>query len=89
MLTPCPGAALQVPKDGQDASATTQGTLTIHGVTKPVSITYKAHGSHDGYDVNGTTHIKIPDYGINVPSYLGITVKPDVDISVHFVAHDV
>jgi hypothetical protein len=24
------------------------------------------------------------DYGISVPSYLGVTVKPDVDVSANF-----
>jgi hypothetical protein len=26
--------------------------------------------------------INIRDFGINVPSYLGVTVKPDVDVAI-------
>jgi len=28
------------------------------------------------------------DYGINVPAYLGITVKPDVSLVVNFIVSD-
>jgi hypothetical protein len=28
------------------------------------------------------------DYGVKPPSYLGVTVKPDVDLNAHFQAKD-
>jgi hypothetical protein len=36
--------------------------------------------------VGGTTKLDIRDYGIDIPSYLGVTVKPDIDVEVQFTA---
>ena len=32
----------------------------------------------------GTVHVNMNDFGITVPVYLGVTVKPDVDVSASF-----
>jgi polyisoprenoid-binding protein YceI len=62
--------------------------MTIHGQSRPMTFSYRAHRDHQSYDVTGSLRINIKDYGIDVPSYLGVTVKPDVDITVHYVATD-
>lgn len=80
--------ALRFPEEGAETSASANGTLTIHGQSRPVTFTYRAKKAGGAFDVTGATHINMQDYGIHVPSYLGVTVKPDVDISVHFVAKD-
>ncbi len=82
-------SALKVPADGQASDGSASGTMTIHGQSHPVSFTYKAKQDHGSFDVSGSVHIDMKEYGINVPSYLGITVKPGIDIAVHYVAHDV
>lgn len=76
--------ALRFPAAGGKVSADAQGDLTIHGHTKHVSFHYDAKAAGKGFDVDGTVHVKIPDYAIDVPNYLGVTVKPDVDVEVHF-----
>jgi hypothetical protein len=38
--------------------------------------------------VRGTVHINMSDYGIASPSFMGVTVKPDVDVTVAFVVTD-
>lgn len=79
-----PNAELRVSKDGLNrtgASAHANGQLTIHGQTKPVSVTYVAKA--DG-NVNGAVHLNIKDFGIQQPGYSGISVKPDIDVSVNF-----
>jgi polyisoprenoid-binding protein YceI len=81
-------AALSLPQDGADVSGTANGTMMIHGQSKPVSFTYRARRDHQAYDVTGNVHINVKDYGISVPSYLGITVKPDVEVAVRYVAND-
>jgi polyisoprenoid-binding protein YceI len=81
-------AALSLPQDGAGVSGTATGIMMIHGQSKPVSFTYRAHRDHQAYDVTGNVHVNITDYGIDVPSYLGVTVKPDVDIGVRYVAND-
>jgi polyisoprenoid-binding protein YceI len=83
-----PRPAIRFPPDGADASGNAPGTLNLHGQTKPVTISYKAHRAGDTYVVTGSAHVKMTDFGIAQPSYLGVTVKPDVDITVSFSAKD-
>lgn len=82
-----PRAALKFPAGGA-VTADVDGTMSIHGVTRPVKVHYTATPSAKGIDVNGTTHVNMGEYGIQVPSYAGVTVKPDVDLKVSFTAKD-
>jgi polyisoprenoid-binding protein YceI len=81
-------STLRLPDDGRDSAGTASGTITIHGQSHPASFEYKVHRVRDAFNVTGAMHVNMNDYGIQVPSYLGITVKPDVDIAAVFVAHD-
>lgn len=76
------------PTDGTDASGNVAGTLNLHGQTKPITVSYRAHMAGDMYTVTGSIHIKMTDFGIAQPSYLGVTVKPDVNVIVSFNARD-
>ena len=81
-------SAVQV-APGATAEADIPGTMTLHGHDHPVNVHFKAHSTGGGnVEVDGATHVNMHDYAIEVPSYLGVTVKPDVDLAVHFVAHD-
>ena len=80
--------SLNLPADGANASGTGQGTIKIHGVSKPVTFKYVAKRSAASYDVSGNVQINIKEFGIEVPSYMGVTVKPDVDVQVKFTAKD-
>jgi polyisoprenoid-binding protein YceI len=73
-------AALKVPATQADAPA----TLTLHGQTHAVTVHYDAAPEGDGVVVHGKLHLKMDEYGIAVPSYLGVTVKPDVDVAASF-----
>jgi polyisoprenoid-binding protein YceI len=79
-----PRAGLKFPEDGQSVDATAPGTMTIHGTSKPVTFHYKAARKGKSYQVKGDVNINMNDYGIGVPSYLGVTVKPPVDITATF-----
>lgn len=58
-----------------------QGTLTLHGVTKPVTITIEVKKQDAAkYQVQSSFKITLSDYGIDVPKYLGVTVAEDVTI---------
>ena len=83
-----PRTALTFPEEGKTFSGSAAGTLTIHGTSKPVTFTYRAQRNKSAYDVDGSVSIDMHDYGIQVPSYLGITVKPGIDVHVKFVAND-
>jgi polyisoprenoid-binding protein YceI len=74
-------SALRVPAGGERIEADAPGTLTLHGQTHPVSVHYDAKQEGPAYLAHGRFHINMNDYGINVPSYLGITVKPDIDVN--------
>jgi polyisoprenoid-binding protein YceI len=79
-----PRAGLKFPADGASVDASAPGTLSIHGTSKAVTFHYKAVKKGKAYDVQGDLHVNMNDYGIATPTYLGITVKPPVDIAVTF-----
>ena len=81
-------ASVKFPAPGAESSGDAQGTMAIHGKTHPVSFHYTAKKEGAGYAVSGSVHLDMKDYGIDVPSYLGVTVKPDVDVAVRFVANE-
>ncbi len=71
-----------------DASADAPATLKIHGQSRAVTIHYTSHANGAAFQVTGSVHIDMTDYGVEQPSYLGVKVKPDVDVSVRFDASD-
>lgn len=81
-------ASLNLPADGANAGGTGQGTMKIHGRAKPVTFKYTAKRAGASYDVAGNVQVNVKDFGIEIPSYMGVTVKPDVDVAVKFTAKD-
>jgi polyisoprenoid-binding protein YceI len=76
-------SALKFPA-GARVEADAPATFKLHGQTHPVTVHYEAKPDGDGLLVNGKIHVRMDDYGIAVPSYLGVTVKPDVDVQATF-----
>jgi polyisoprenoid-binding protein YceI len=84
-----PRKAITFPPPGGPVDSEAQGTLTLHGVSKPCSIHYRVEQARPGeYRVHGTIRIDIRDFGIAPASYLGVAVDPSVGIQVDFSAHD-
>ena len=79
-------ATLHMPTGDGTASGDASGTMAIHGKTKSVTFHYNVARTGGALHVGGTTKLDIRDYGIDVPSYLGVTVKPDIDVEVQFTA---
>ena len=77
-------AALKVPASGASTIADAPATLKLHGQTRPVTVHYDATVDADGVAVRGKLHVRMDDFGITIPSYLGVTVKPDVDVTASF-----
>jgi polyisoprenoid-binding protein YceI len=77
-------SALKAPPAGQQVTADVPGSLLLHGQTKPVTVHYDATGDAASATVTGTFHVNANDFGIVIPSYLGVTVKPDITVSAHF-----
>jgi len=76
--------ALKFPPPDGHAEGDAQGTLKLHGQSRPVTFHYEAKGAPGGFAVQGKFRVNMNDFGITVPTYLGVTVKPDVDVSASF-----
>lgn len=87
-----PNAVLSVTKPGAGypagGSGEATGTMTLHGVSKPVKFHYDVKKEGAEYAVSGTVRINITDFKIEQPSFAGATVKPDVDVAVSFRAKE-
>jgi polyisoprenoid-binding protein YceI len=77
-------SALKLPATDDKVEGDARSTATIHGQTRPVSVHYDAKRLGTALSVHGTFHINMRDFGIEVPTYLGVTVKPDVDVTAEF-----
>lgn len=81
-----PVATLRVPNAGlptAKTAATTRAELTVHGQTRPVDVSFQVE-PRGGYDVTATFRMDLRDYGMNAPTYLGVKVKPEVEVSADF-----
>jgi polyisoprenoid-binding protein YceI len=76
--------ALKFPHDGERAAADVPGTIQLHGQTRPISVHYEAKAAGTTYEARGSFRVNMNEFGITVPVYLGVTVKPDVDVSASF-----
>jgi polyisoprenoid-binding protein YceI len=79
-----PWSALRLPPPGQSVQETARGTVSLHGKSKEVPVRYTVAARGDTYQVTGTVPLNMKDFDINVPSYLGQTVKPDIETTVSF-----
>jgi polyisoprenoid-binding protein YceI len=75
--------AIALPDDGT-REATASGSMTIHGVTRQQAFSFRATCVKAVCDVDGKASLNFNDFGVAVPSYLGITVKPNVTVSARF-----
>jgi polyisoprenoid-binding protein YceI len=79
---------LKFPAAGAESTGDAKGKLKLHGQTKDVSFHYTAKLDGDTLTVKGSTKVAVKDFGITPRSYLGISIKPDIDLSVNFQAKD-
>jgi polyisoprenoid-binding protein YceI len=64
-----------VPADGTQITASATGDLTLHGVTKSVTLEVKTQRNGNIVDVLGSTNVKFADYKINNPSNGAVTTE--------------
>jgi polyisoprenoid-binding protein YceI len=84
-----PVASLKFPAAGGSANVDLKGNLTLHGVTK--ELPFHVNATCDAKNVckvKGTIALNMNDFGIVIPTYLGVTMKPDVTIETSFEAQD-
>lgn len=79
-----PLASLHIPTTAP-TTGTVRGTLRIKGVAQPLSFTYRAERAAGGtLHIHGTATVDTSKYGIQIPAYLGVTVRKDVAIVADF-----
>lgn len=62
-----------IPVDGTEIMATATGDLTLHGVTKSVTLDVTAKTTGDSIAIAGNTDVKFADYDIANPSNSAVT----------------
>lgn len=77
-------ATLKFPKPGERLKQSCSGTLEVHGVKKSVSIGSEVDNTDRGILVAGNFHMNLKEHQIEVPTYLGVTVKPDMTVGATF-----
>jgi polyisoprenoid-binding protein YceI len=80
--------AIKFPAEGQSTEGNVPATLALHGKSKTVPVHYRATRQGKSYEVKGDLKVDFREFGIEIPSYLGATVKPPVDVNVAFVLDD-
>lgn len=76
-----PMAILTLPQVTLEKSGTIEGSLKLHNVSKKVSIDYEA-ASTSPLMTKASFSIVLGDFGIDIPSFQGITVAKDIKINV-------
>ena len=72
--------------DSKIDAAPFEGVLSLHGVQKPVKGMAKLARASNQLSIDANFGLKIVDYGINSPTFAGITMAEDVQITVEVTA---
>ncbi|TMA73067.1 MAG: YceI family protein [Deltaproteobacteria bacterium] len=74
---------LTFPREREPVEQTAEGGLTLHGQSRTVKVHYRAELGAGGVTmVRGSFQLDMRDFDIKVPSYLGVSVAPKVEVSV-------
>ena len=63
------------------------GRLTIAGVTKTISLPVNVVKNGNSYNITGTETLKMSDYGMETPGFLGVHTGDAVTVTVNVVAN--
>jgi polyisoprenoid-binding protein YceI len=75
---------LNVPKSDGATEGNANAKLKLHGKTREIIVHYIVERKGAALKVKSSFRIDLRSYGIDLPSYRGITVRPDVDVEVAF-----
>ena len=76
--------ALTVPKADGIFEGDAKANLTLHGKARETIIHYSLERRGESLKVSGSFRIDLRSHGVDIPSYRGITVRPEVDVEVAF-----
>ncbi|MGE5365414.1 MAG: YceI family protein [Bacteroidota bacterium] len=71
-------------KDNNSYNTTTEGKMTIHGVTKPVKIEGIMTYEKNGFRIKSSFSIKLTDYSIEVPKLMFMKISDKIDLVADF-----
>lgn len=77
-------ASYQLAKQGDGQTVTIDGSLTLGGATRPVTLSAKASAVEGGLQVVGSTPLKLSDFGLKAPSLMMGTMKVGDQVTVHY-----
>ena len=63
------------------------GKLSIAGVTRNVTITVNVAKNGNSYTITGSESLKMSEYGMETPGFLGVTTGDAVTVNVNIVAN--
>lgn len=69
------------PVGGDRYNITLHGTLTLHGVTRPLTAQAMAHLSSSSLEVEGKVPLRLSAFQIPIPSFLFISMEDEVVVS--------
>ncbi len=76
--------ALTVPKADGVFEGDAKASLKLHGKSRETIVHYSIERRGDSLKVSGSFRIDLRAHGIDIPTYRGITVRPEVDVEVAF-----
>ena len=71
-------------RDAPQGKGSFTGSLALHGVTKPVAGAVEVRKGGAGLQVKASFPVRLSDYAIAEPRYLGVGVKDTVQVNVTF-----
>lgn len=69
---------------GSAKNFTLKGDLTVHGVTKPITVTVKVSKAANGVIAMGSFDVKPEDYGIEIPSLVRKKIADKIKVNYNF-----
>ncbi len=76
--------ALTIPKADGIFEGDAKASLKLHGKSRDTIVHYSVERRGESLKVSGSLRIDLRAHGIDIPTYRGITVRPEVDVEVAF-----
>jgi polyisoprenoid-binding protein YceI len=76
--------ALTIPKRDGIFEGDAKASLKLHGRSRETIVHYSIERRGESLSVSGSFRVDLRAHGIDIPTYRGITLRPDVDIEVAF-----
>ncbi len=84
-ITLDPAAVAWPSADQKKSKGEVDGSFEAHGVSMPVRISYTAKWTSDGVRIDASFPYDVREHGIEIPSYMGVTIAPEMTARVDVV----